>query len=740
MINFHELSGVSSGEAGSVLGVVLVWLLVQAVVLGIVASKLSAPSQGEYFEVFVGVANWQFLLTCRVLAGPLLGLIVNIVYCRPDDGRLCYDSQHVALCVLAALILLVLLVEVFVCSLFFFYRNPLSGSYLGQVDSYYVLSKTLLKAVLPIYFAMTSTNHLAIVYMYCLVGLLGGYIVWHRLFAIVTYRHKHSQVEYFMEAFIFWLAVSNVLYYYLGDRPTHEPTSFLYALVTAAMFGLFLNRTEQYAQNKFLIECLQTRVKKTHMEKLILVLVDRIAYSAKDARLLFLETYNKLLRGVMGCTFLKESYPAGLEVESFLHELVEELLLECNSHLLRILKFNLLRLLNLKCYALYQSLELSKKKIALADEFAIFVFSQESALVEDPNDKVSAQFRQFYHYHEQFEEFEGLVTQCACNNSDYWDELMEGEPSLVKIRNLASKYVALESRIADKYNRISDIIPNNSFSTKMYLSYLMEVGNNIHEADRMREKLIVISKNRQRIYRSITEDMLSSEDMCIITLDTHHHTLGTIVNTNVQVRNIFGLERESMVGKNINKFMPKIYSKSHNGFVTKFIRQENSELKQSVKRVVGLNKHQQLVDLELTTRVMNTRHNILSIVGVLKKFDHPDYQGLILYSNTTRQLMGVDPHFQHMTEHEIRGSSAEAGELTIDPILPLKMEQLEKEDVSMTLHVGALGELGNCDQRSNLVTDKKVKVRLEATQFLDNQNICLVSVIDTVQCPDIFDR
>ena len=40
--------------------------------------------------------------------------------------------------------------------------------------------------------------------------------------------------------------------------------------------------------------------------------------------------------------------------------------------------------------------------MGIAEEFAIFVFTEESALVDDPDDKLEAHFRQFYHYHEKF--------------------------------------------------------------------------------------------------------------------------------------------------------------------------------------------------------------------------------------------------------------------------------------------------------------------------------------------------
>ena len=86
---------------------------------------------------------------------------------------------------------------------------------------------------------------------------------------------------------------------------------------------------------------------------------------------------------------------------------------------------------------------------------------------------------------------------------------MEEEPSVAKVRNLASQYAIYESQIIEKYNVISEIIPNNTFTTQIYLSFLMEVGTNVKEAERMKEKLSAMSRNRQKVYRSITEDMLS---------------------------------------------------------------------------------------------------------------------------------------------------------------------------------------------------------------------------------------
>lgn len=148
------------------------------------------------------IVNYQFLFTTKALSGPLLALVVNVVYCDPKStyhkGQTCYDAPYVIICALAGAVGLVVLLEVLLLALIYYIRNPLDSSYMGVQNMHYVLSKTIVKIMMPLYFAVDPSLSLYIVYMYAATGLFAAYIFWHRLFSIHSYNQHHFYVEYFL--------------------------------------------------------------------------------------------------------------------------------------------------------------------------------------------------------------------------------------------------------------------------------------------------------------------------------------------------------------------------------------------------------------------------------------------------------------------------------------------------------------------------------------------------------------
>lgn len=63
-----------------------------------------------------------------------------------------------------------------------------------------------------------------------------------------------------------------------------------------------------------------------------------------------------------------------------------------------------------------------------------------------------------------------------------------------------------------------------------------------------------------------------ADDVCTIVIDTIGSKMGEIVNCNSQTKKLIGYEKNTLLGKNVTRIMPKIYSEIHNNFLIKFIR------------------------------------------------------------------------------------------------------------------------------------------------------------------------
>lgn len=89
------------------------YLLVQLLLAGVSIYTTLRGKSGEFFKYLRKIVNYQFLFTAKALSGPLLGLVVNVVYCDPNSpyhkGQTCYDASYVMMCALVGMVGLVVL-------------------------------------------------------------------------------------------------------------------------------------------------------------------------------------------------------------------------------------------------------------------------------------------------------------------------------------------------------------------------------------------------------------------------------------------------------------------------------------------------------------------------------------------------------------------------------------------------------------------------------------------------------
>ena len=95
--------------------------------------------------------------------------------------------------------------------------------------------------------------------------------------------------------------------------------------------------------------------------------------------------------------------------------------------------------------------------------------------------------------------------------------------------------------------------------------------------------------------------------------------MGIVINSSNNIREILGYDKIDIIGKNVTKLMPKIYSELHNSFMLKFIRSETSHLRPSDKIVTALSKDSLLVTMKLSVRMMIDSQNSLVVVGFINK-------------------------------------------------------------------------------------------------------------------------
>ena len=68
------------------------------------------------------------------------------------------------------------------------------------------------------------------------------------------------------------------------------------------------------------------------------------------------------------------------------------------------------------------------------------------------------------------------------------------------------------------------------------------------------------------------DEFNSGDEVCMVVTDTVSSKLGHILNCNAQTKDLLGYSKESIIGKNLIKLMPKVYSELHNSFIINFLK------------------------------------------------------------------------------------------------------------------------------------------------------------------------
>jgi len=149
----------------------------------------------ELYKVIRKIGNLLLYLLAKVLSGPFLGLSVTTILCDSNNvyhtGSVCYSTEHILYCSLAALLILMVIYSILGISFVFYSRNPFEGSCLGHPNRNYMITKSIFKILFPIFFALNGSLNLDFLYIFASPTLWGAYIVFHRLNSYHTFNHKH---------------------------------------------------------------------------------------------------------------------------------------------------------------------------------------------------------------------------------------------------------------------------------------------------------------------------------------------------------------------------------------------------------------------------------------------------------------------------------------------------------------------------------------------------------------------
>jgi predicted histidine transporter YuiF (NhaC family) len=88
-------------------------------------------------------------------------------------------------------------------------------------------------------------------------------------------------VEFFLEGFLFWMALSSSFSYFFHGVPNANSFALIYALLCSLLMGVVLVNIDKRIYNSFMEECLEGKVKKQNLEKCLLMLINTLIHNTK---------------------------------------------------------------------------------------------------------------------------------------------------------------------------------------------------------------------------------------------------------------------------------------------------------------------------------------------------------------------------------------------------------------------------------------------------------------------------
>ena len=173
------------------------------------------------------------------------------------------------------------------------------------------------------------------------------------------------------------------------------------------------------------------------------------------------------------------------------------------------------------------------------------------------------------------------IRESANLHREFWLELKEDKPDLIKLNYLGSKVNNAMTYAKDYWNRLQKINPDESLIMRTYGRFLIDIQNDAVEGyDLLQKARKLLSK---KIYYQIARK--NSFDAGVdqypyVEVIGNGNDMGKIKNANLLFTILVGVNRDEIIDKKINNFMPDLFAQYHDTFFKNYnSRDEDVDIK-----------------------------------------------------------------------------------------------------------------------------------------------------------------
>lgn len=302
-----------------------------------------------------------------------------------------------------------------------------------------------------------------------------------------------------------------------------------------------------------------------------------------------------------------------------------------------------------KFKSLFELMQASEMKPNYQEEFAIFRYSLiiEDEMVEADmranNEMGTMDVNQMVQFQNMFVVFTDTIKTAVKLHLDFWRELTEENPDIKKLEGLGSGITKIVEDSRKQFEQMNDLNSNHHKCLEMFGRFLKEVVNDETNGQRILERSEKVQ--RQAHQRMAAEDMSKLEensDTAIVTISGNFRKIGQITNSNSQITQLLGYNKQDLVNEKIETIMPKIFADSHDDLLFKYFDSPDRQL--SIERTVyPMNVKGYIVPCALLAKILPNLDEGIQIVGFLRKLPGFDLKKdkYVLYSSESGMIYGV---------------------------------------------------------------------------------------------------
>ena len=180
-------------------------------------------------------------------------------------------------------------------------------------------------------------------------------------------------------------------------------------------------------------------------------------------------------------------------------------------------------------------------------------------------------------YKNNLQYFKELIIKSSYLYYDFWLSLYnyhkQGVENFSKLNDIGNELNKIIKIIDNIFKKLNEFKNNNYEIIKLYESFVKDVLNNNEKYKKYRnlyDNLIFDKKikNKQEIdFTNCDLKLLNKEENNYLIISMDEKSKGIIKNASLGTCQIFGYQKEEIIGKNINILIPEIFQKDHNKLI-----------------------------------------------------------------------------------------------------------------------------------------------------------------------------